>query len=160
MIVRRLARVLLAGLFVMAGVDTLRNPKPRVAAAGPFLDRTVGKAADVLPDAVPTDHETLVKLDALVKVVAGAGLGLSKFPRLCAFVLAVDLVPTTLAGHPFWEHEDPSQRGAQQAHFLKNASILGGLLVAASSPSDRAQRKNAKNAKKSPAPATSRPESA
>ncbi len=40
------------------------------------------------------------------------------------------LVPTTAAGHRFWEENDPDRRGHQRAHFLKNAAILGGLLVA------------------------------
>jgi putative oxidoreductase len=40
-------------------------------------------------------------------------------------------VPTTLAGHPFWEKEDPADRRAHQIHFLKNIGMLGGLLLAA-----------------------------
>jgi hypothetical protein len=38
-------------------------------------------------------------------------------------------VPTSVAGHPFWEIEDPAQRAAQQIHFKKNAAMLGGLLL-------------------------------
>jgi hypothetical protein len=40
-------------------------------------------------------------------------------------------VPTTLAGHRFWEHEDPKERFGQLSHFLKNLGLLGGLLIAA-----------------------------
>ena len=40
-------------------------------------------------------------------------------------------MPTTLAGHRFWEHEDPKERFGQTSHFLKNAGLLGGLLLAA-----------------------------
>jgi uncharacterized membrane protein YphA (DoxX/SURF4 family) len=45
--------------------------------------------------------------------------------------LATSLVPTTFGGHRFWEISDPAQRAQQQVHFLKNAAILGGLLIAA-----------------------------
>jgi len=44
---------------------------------------------------------------------------------------AGSLVPTTLAGHRFWEADDRSQRDAQLTPFTKNAAMLGGLLAAA-----------------------------
>jgi uncharacterized membrane protein YphA (DoxX/SURF4 family) len=48
-----------------------------------------------------------------------------------ALVLGASLVPTTLAGHAFWDVEDPAERQAQTLQFLKNASMLGGLVFAA-----------------------------
>jgi len=45
-------------------------------------------------------------------------------------VLAATLVPTTAAGHRFWEEEDPAQRSNQRIHFFKNVSMLGGLIIA------------------------------
>jgi uncharacterized membrane protein YphA (DoxX/SURF4 family) len=51
-------------------------------------------------------------------------------PRLAAVALAGSLIPTTLAGHRFWDESDPTQRSAQQIHFAKNLSILGGLILA------------------------------
>jgi putative oxidoreductase len=137
MIMQRLARPLLAAVFVHSGIDILRHPEGRVKVAGPFLQSMVGKLeerAAGLPAGLPTDPETIVKIDAGVKLVAGLGLALGRFPRLCALVLALDLVPTTLAAHSYWEHEDPATRGQQRTHFLKNVGLLGGLLVAAGSP--------------------------
>jgi putative oxidoreductase len=40
-------------------------------------------------------------------------------------------VPTTLAGHRFWEEDDPARRHQQQIHFFKNLGLLGGLVLAA-----------------------------
>ena len=40
-------------------------------------------------------------------------------------------MPTTLAGHRFWEHTDPTERFGQISNFLKNTGLLGGLLLAA-----------------------------
>jgi len=38
-------------------------------------------------------------------------------------------VPTTLAGHRFWEEEDEAARAQQTVQFLKNAAMMGGLLL-------------------------------
>jgi hypothetical protein len=46
-------------------------------------------------------------------------------------------VPTTLAGHRYWEIEDPELRAQQRIHFLKNLTMLGGLLLAAADTSGR-----------------------
>ena len=64
MILRRIARPLLAAAFVAGGVDALRNPKPRIQAAEPLLDKVPDQVHEKLPDGVPTDPESLVKLDA------------------------------------------------------------------------------------------------
>jgi putative oxidoreductase len=40
-------------------------------------------------------------------------------------------VPTTLAGHSFWEYTDKEERRQQQLQFFKNLSMLGGLIIAA-----------------------------
>lgn len=137
MFMHRLARPLLAAIFVVMGIETLRNPKPTVEVARPKLELAVAKAGDSVPEQVPTDPETLVKLSAAVKVFAGLTLALGKFPRLSALVLAADLVPTTFAGHPYWENEDPAQRAQNRVHFLKNVGLLGGLLATAFTPSRR-----------------------
>lgn len=120
MILRRIARPMLAAAFVSGGIDTLRNPKPRVDTAAPVLEKASEQA----------DAELLVKVNAVAQVAAGTALGLGKFPRLSALVLAGSLAPTTAVGHRFWE-KDGADRGAQRTHFLKNLSLLGGLLIAA-----------------------------
>jgi uncharacterized membrane protein YphA (DoxX/SURF4 family) len=130
MILRRMARPLLASIFVSGGVTALRQREQHVSMAKPFLDRTVGKAADALPDEVPTEPETIVTIDAVVKIGAGMLLALGRLPRLAALMLAASLIPTTLAGHPFWELDDPKERSAQRIQFLKNLGLLGGLLLA------------------------------
>lgn len=128
--IRRLARLLLAAVFVLSGIDILRNPERQVAQATPWLEKTVGKVGDRLPEQVPTDPETLVRLSAGVKVAAGVGLAVGPFHRLSALVLAGDLVPTTLAGHAFWQYEDKATWRQQRIHFLKNLAMIGGLILA------------------------------
>ena len=123
-ITRRLARPLLAASFVSGGIDTLRNPGPRVQMA----DAVAPQIAEPLP--LPTQTDQLVKINAVVQVLAGVLLAIGRLPRLAALALAGSLVPTTLAGHRFWEAQDPAERAQQQIHFLKNAGLLGGLVLA------------------------------
>jgi putative oxidoreductase len=131
MLVRRIARPLLAAPFVYGGISTLRKPQDRVAGARPIVEKVAETADKQLPVQVPQDVEQWVKADAAVKVVAGTLFALGRFPRLMALVLGGSIVPTTLAGHRFWEHTDPTERFGQTSNFLKNTGLLGGLLLAA-----------------------------
>ena len=116
---------MLAASFVYGGIDTLRNPGTRVPAA----EKVVQPVLDAVPQL--SSAEQVVKIDAAVKVAAGTMLALGRFPRLAAAALIASLVPTTAAAHRFWEESDPAARKAQQLHLIKNAGIVGGLLLAA-----------------------------
>jgi putative oxidoreductase len=131
MLVRRIARPLLAASFIYGGIETLRNPQARVPGARPIVEKVTAQADKQLPVQVPRDVEQWVKIDAAVKVGAGVLFALGKFPRLTALLLAGSTIPTTLAGHRFWEHTDSKERFGQLSHFLKNLGLLGGLLLAA-----------------------------
>ncbi len=125
-VVRTIARPMLAGIFVVSGLDVLANPEPRAKIAKPVVDAV----ASVVPFA-PTDPVDAVTLNAAVHLGAGVLLAAGVMSRLAALALAVSMVPTTIAGHPFWEVEDPVNRSRQRTQFLKNTAILGGLLVVA-----------------------------
>ncbi len=125
-VVRAIARPMLASAFVLAGLDVLANPEPRAKAAKPVVDLV----ASVVPFA-PTDPVDAVRLNAAVHLGAGVLLAAGVLSRLSALALAVSMVPTTVAGHPFWEIQDPVDRSRQRTQFLKNTAILGGLLVVA-----------------------------
>lgn len=124
---RRLARPMLAAMFISGGIDSLRQPHGRAEKAAPVAMKT----ASMLPVQLPDDPVRLVQIDAGVKVVGGLMLATSRFPRLAALALAGSLVPTTIAGHAFWEINDPAQRAQQRVHFMKNVGLLGGLILAA-----------------------------
>ena len=40
------------------------------------------------------------------------------------------MIPTTLAGHSYWTHDDPAARAQQRTQFHKNLAMIGGLLLA------------------------------
>ena len=125
---------MLAAQFIQGGISALRAPEGHAAAARPVLEAVapaVDKAIEIAPVQHRPDDVTLIKIDGAVKIVAGTLLAFGKFPRLASTTLAASLIPTTLAGHRFWEETDPQRKREQQIHFLKNASLLGGLLIAA-----------------------------
>jgi putative oxidoreductase len=130
-ILRRVARPLLASIFISGGLNALRAAEGHAQMAKPVLDKAIRSQSGSLPGSLPTDDVTLVKIDGAVKVAAGTALALGKLPRLSALLLLGSLVPTTLAGHRFWESEDAGEKQNQQIHFFKNAGLAGGLLLAA-----------------------------
>jgi uncharacterized membrane protein YphA (DoxX/SURF4 family) len=134
-VVRALARPLLSVIFVVQGVNSLRNPEPLVPKAQPVTDRLVPMVKRVAPaqvgDRIPDTTINLVRLNGAVHVVGGLALASGKGRRLAASVLAASLVPTTIAGHPFWLEKDKTVRNTQRIQFMKNLSLLGGLLLAA-----------------------------
>lgn len=133
MLLRRVARPLLAAIFVSGGINELRNPAAHADAVKPFLDMT--KSA--LPEGFDAGNPTLVQVDGAVKVGAGTLLALGRMPRLSALALAGSLIPTTIGAHAFWEVDNGDERANEQIQFFKNAGMLGGLLLAAADTGGR-----------------------
>ena len=131
-VLRDFARPMLASIFVIQGFDTMLHPERAAARAEPV----VAPLADFVPG-MPTTTEDAVRLNGAVQFTAGSLLALGIFPRLSAAAIAVTLVPTTAAGHRFWEVEDEKQRAQQRIHFLKNLALFGGLLIAAGDTAGR-----------------------
>src|SRR6478735_10935156 len=127
---RLIARPMLASIFVVGAAAALKNPAGPAAKADPVTTRLVPLARKAgIP--LPEDPETLVKINAGVQIGAGLALATGRAPRLSSAVLAASLVPTTAAGHRFWEIDDPATRTQQRLHFFKNVSLVGGLIIAA-----------------------------
>jgi putative oxidoreductase len=127
-VLRALARPMLASIFIVEGFDTLRRPE-RVA---PTAEPVVRQLADRLPALpIPAKPEQAVRINGAIQLTAGTLLALGRFPRLSALAIAATLVPTTLAGHRFWEADEDGTQAQQRIHFLKNLTMFGGLLIAA-----------------------------
>ena len=131
MLVRRIARPLLSAIFISGGIDALRNPAQKAQAAAPLIDKSTEALPGSVTQKIPSDPETLVKINAAVQIGGGVLLATGKAPRLASLALAGSLVPTTVVGHDFWNETDPAKKAAQRTQFLKNVSLLGGLLIAA-----------------------------
>ncbi|WP_252088828.1 DoxX family protein [Pseudomonas sp. MWU13-3659] len=110
-----LARLLLVILFVLSGWSKLTGFEGTVA-----YMTSLGAPAPMLAAAIAVIMEFLV----------GILLILGFYTRPLALLLALFVLGTALLGHPFWNMVDP-ERSANMTQFLKNLSIIGGLLVLA-----------------------------
>jgi uncharacterized membrane protein YphA (DoxX/SURF4 family) len=131
----RIAGSLLAPMFIRGGWDAFQNPESKVKAAEP-----VTKAVSERLSFVPDDPAFLVRLNGAVQVGAGALLATGPFRRPAALVLIGSLIPTTFAGHAFWKEVDEQKRAQQQIQFLKNAAMLGGLVLVAAGRRKKTRR--------------------
>lgn len=117
---------MLASIFILQGFDSMMNPE-RVASRAEPVVRPLAERVPL----IPSETEQAVRLNGAVQFAGGLLLGMGRLPRLSALAVAATLVPTTLAGHRFWDIDDKQERAAQRIQFLKNLSLLGGLLLAA-----------------------------
>jgi putative oxidoreductase len=131
-VVRAVARPMLASIFAIQGYDTMSNPK-RVAARAERVVRPLAERVPIVPD----QTEEAVRLNGAIQFTAGSLLALGVWPRLSALAIAATLVPTTVAGHRFWEAENEQDRAQQRIQFLKNLAIFGGLLITAADTAGR-----------------------
>lgn len=109
-----MARLLMAGIFIHGGWNAFKEPGNR-----PKQAEKLG-----LPNA-----ERMVRANGLAMAAGGTALALGIVPRAAAAGLIASLVPTTLAGHRFWEEEDQRTRRMQLTQFLKNLGLIGGLVL-------------------------------
>lgn len=108
-------RILISVIFLISGVF-------KVAA----YSQMVGYAAAVhLP--VPN---VAIALAAAVELAMGLAILAGFKTRIAAWVLFLYLIPVTFFFHNFWAVQGAAQQ-MQMVNFLKNAAIMGGLLVLA-----------------------------
>ena len=69
----------------------------------------------------------LLGVAVLFELIGGLLVFLGLSVRLGAFLLLCFLIPATLAFHHFWDFVEP-QRQIEMVNFMKNVSIMGGLL--------------------------------
>ncbi|CAM3130571.1 DoxX subfamily protein [Mycobacterium tuberculosis variant microti OV254] len=130
MLIRRIARPLLSVAFIGQGVESLLNPKSAAQAAAPAVD-----GLQALPDpvarSIPNDPQTFAQITAAVQIGGGLLLATGKLPRLASAVLAVTVLPANFGSYSFWTETNPERKAALRREFLKDLSLVGGLLIAA-----------------------------
>lgn len=105
-------RILMSVVFLLSGVMKLAA-----------YSQVVGYAASKgLPMA-----GVAIAIAAAVEVLGGLAILAGFQTRIAAWVLFVYLIPTSLVFHNFWAMQGMAQQD-NMIHFLKNISIMGGLL--------------------------------
>jgi uncharacterized membrane protein YphA (DoxX/SURF4 family) len=130
MLIRRIARPMLSATFISRGVDALRSPKPAADAARPTLEG-LSKLPDPVGTKVPSNAETVARVNAAVQIGGGLLLAAGKLPRVASAALALTVVPGSLGGHRFWSESDPQRKADERSAFLTDVSLIGGLIIAA-----------------------------
>ena len=129
--IRRLSRPLLASTFIVGGYHALKEPGARPEMASKLLETARPYVKGTPAEAIVDDPELAVRLNGAAMLAGGLLLATGKAPRVGALLLAGSIIPTTIAGHSFWDEKDPQAKQMQMMQFLKNASMLGGVLLAA-----------------------------
>ncbi|MDH0303450.1 MULTISPECIES: DoxX family protein [unclassified Pseudomonas] len=120
-IILLLARILLMILFVLSGWSKLTGFEGTVG-----YMTSLGAPAPMLAAAIAV----------IMELVVGILLILGFYTRPLALLFALFVLGTALLGHPFWNMVEP-ERSANMTQFLKNLSIVGGLLLLALSGAGR-----------------------
>lgn len=128
MLLRRVARPLLSVAFIGQGLEALRNPRTAAEAARPLsaVTRRLPSGSRRQPEI-----ERIAGINACVQIGGGILLASGKMPRVAAAVLTATVIPGNLGVHMFWNEDDPERRARKRRDFLTDASLLGGLLIAA-----------------------------
>jgi putative oxidoreductase len=108
-------RILLALMFVIAGIGKI----------GGFADTTALMETAGLPAV-----KVLLVLTILVEIGGGAAIIFGWHTRSSALIVFLFTALVTVVFHRFWS-APPDQAVAQQLMFMKNLSVMGGLLLLA-----------------------------
>ncbi|QEN14444.1 DoxX family protein [Mycolicibacterium sp. ELW1] len=129
MLIRRVARPMLAAVFIGQGFEALKSPKPAAEAARPALEG-LQKLPESVSANVPNDPETLARITAAVQIGGGLLLASGRLPRVASAALAATVIPANLGAHMFWDEPDQQLKAEKRRAFLTDMSLLGGLIIA------------------------------
>lgn len=126
MLLRKIARPLLATWFIHDGLDAARHPGTHVVVARGPAD----KATDVLGRAPLSDRQlrTLVQVHGGVTAAAGVALAVGRTPRLAALALAALTLPLAVAEQPFTS--GARSRADRTEPFVRRLGAVGAALLA------------------------------
>src|SRR5437868_5130384 len=128
MLIRRIARPMLSAVFISRGVDALRSPKPAADAARPTLEG-LSKLPDPVGTNIPSNAETVARVNAAVQIGGGLLLASGRLPRLASAALAFTVVPGSLGAHTFWSESDPHRKADERRAFVTDISLIGGVII-------------------------------
>ncbi len=128
-----LGRALLSIIFIASGVTQILGWQSTVQyytqGLTNWLATSVGNPA--LQSAIEfglANVFLLLLIGVIFEIVGGLLVFLGLWVRLGALLLILFLIPATIAFCHFWELQG-ADREMQMVNFMKNVSILGGLLV-------------------------------
>jgi putative oxidoreductase len=123
--IRVLARPLLASWFVYEGVRAALEPQKGAEAAQPVVEPLLRDAGIDVP------IESLVRVHGIATAATATLLAFSKSPRTAGVALTGLAAVTLATATPFWRMDEGEERQAALDQFMKNLSLFGGAMLAA-----------------------------
>ena len=108
-----IARILVAHMFILTGFSKITDWS--------------GSSAYMAQHGLPLIPLLLIGA-IVVELAGGIALAIGFKAKLSAGALALFMIPTTLVFHQFWA-APPEYQMIQMAMFMKNMSMIGGLLL-------------------------------
>jgi len=105
-------RILLSLMFIISGWGKITG--------------FAGTAGYMASKGIPVP-ELLLPITIIVELGGGLMLLVGWKARLAASAIFLFIIPATLVFHNFWA-VDPAQAQGQMIHFMKNLTIMGGML--------------------------------
>lgn len=133
LLVAALGRMCVSAIFILSAVGKILNWKETEQALITALNNVAGYMQGfdcvhfLAADLIPWSQE-LLGVATGFELVGGLLVFLGIRVRLGAFLLSIFLIPATVLFHHYWFLEG-AERELQMTMFLKNLSILGGLLI-------------------------------
>jgi uncharacterized membrane protein YphA (DoxX/SURF4 family) len=126
MLLRKIARPLLATWFIYDGVDAARHPAAHaLTARGPADQVTSQIGREPLTD---RQLKIAIRTHGALTVTAGVNLAFGRTPRLAALALAALSVPLAVAEQPFTSGS--VARGERTERFVRRLGAIGAALLA------------------------------
>ncbi|WP_080795126.1 DoxX family protein [Corynebacterium pacaense] len=127
--IRKIARPMLASVYIVDGADTVLNTRSHVEGTEVVLDRVRYVLPRKYARRITSDPELVTRIIGGTKIAAGSLLAIGRVPRTSAAALAVVTVPTILARNAFWETQDAAEKSNRRNGFVTNIALLGGLFI-------------------------------
>ena len=105
-------KILLGGYFAFSGLNHFMNSK---------------QMADWVESKGIPQPKAMIYISGLVLLLGGLGIVAGAYPVVSICLLSGFLVAANILMHDFWNLEEG--RKEQMTHFLKNAGLLGALLM-------------------------------
>lgn len=155
MLLRAIARPMIAAGFIADGLHAARRPQEHLLTARAGLTRATDltdklplpdAAAQFTPGLSDQDLAKAIRVHGIATIVAGTCLALGKAPRLAGLTLTALTAPLVIANEPF-SKQPGRERRIRRTEFVRKLGALGAaLLVAADTAGEPSLRWRASNA--------------
>lgn len=109
-----IGRIIFGGYFIMSAWSHIMK-----------IDGLAGYAAS---KGIPFP-KAMVFLSGVLLLLGGLGIVFGIAPEASLALLIIFLVPVSFKMHAFWKETDPNAKMSERIAFMKNAALIGALLM-------------------------------